>query len=97
MFADVLVDAMATYRLTRLVQRDSITEGLRDWLRPRLPGGTVELLECPWCCAVWGAGALTVLRWCAPGVGRLVSQGLAASAGGAVLDILDRRFIEDHD
>jgi hypothetical protein len=67
----LVLDALATYRLTRLVTDDTITEPIRHWLggwdpavlrvsRPR----TWDFITCPWCTSVWiGAGvvALTAL------------------------------------
>jgi hypothetical protein len=54
---DLVLMALATFRLVRLFTYDHITAFLRDWLAPARSGtffGTVnDLLRCPWCTGVW--------------------------------------------
>lgn len=54
---DLVLMALATFRLVRLFTYDHITAFLREWLAPSRPGtffGTVnDLLRCPWCTGVW--------------------------------------------
>lgn len=63
---DLLIDALATYRLTRLVTRDTITAPLRDSLVRGYGHDSkiVEWVECPWCTSPYLA-VLTLLapRW----------------------------------
>lgn len=81
---NLLVDALATYRLTRLVTTDTITQPLRDRVfaetgrirgkhaRPSAVAEKVEyLITCPWCVSVYAGGAVALLR---------VSSNKAASA-----------------
>jgi hypothetical protein len=81
------LDALATYRLTRLVIEDEVTAPLRDAAYARLkPGGKLAyLLSCPWCVSIWAGGALSVLRAASPRAANVVSTALAASAVTGVL------------
>jgi hypothetical protein len=56
---NLAVDALAAYRLTRLLTVDTLppAETAREWVKERarqhqLPA-VVELLECPWCIGFW--------------------------------------------
>lgn len=74
MSADLIVDALATARLTRLAVEDRIPVG---WLRDRIlraadedSGGLgsasklAELVSCSWCTGLWvSAGVLVVRRY----------------------------------
>lgn len=64
----LLVAALATARLTRLITTDRITERPRLWLLMRLdPEGLGSyLITCSWCVSVYvGAGAAALL-WTGP-------------------------------
>jgi hypothetical protein len=49
--------ALATYRITRLLTRDVITEGFRNWWWSKFPPikGLGYLLTCEWCLSIWVA------------------------------------------
>ncbi len=49
----LIVRALATYRLTRLVGQDYITNDVRRWAQKRAPERIAYLLSCPWCISVW--------------------------------------------
>lgn len=60
-----LLDVLATYRLTRLVTHDRITEGLRRRIagQDEVFGGMArpqvfDFITCPWCVGVWLAAAV---------------------------------------
>lgn len=58
------IGALATYRLTRLITRDTLTEPLRDAFWQRFPPETSRLgfiPTCEHCSAVYAAAAVTVL------------------------------------
>lgn len=62
----IVLTALAVYRLTILVTRDTITDGPRHWLQRQFTGTFVDFWECPWCTSVWiaaGACALTYYEW----------------------------------
>jgi len=60
---DLVLIVAATWRLVRLIQRDSILDVPRDWLYDRLPDGKLTtLLMCPWCLSVW-VGTGVVASW----------------------------------
>jgi hypothetical protein len=52
----------ATMRVTRLINRDTITEPIRIAAFKRRPG-VGYFLSCPWCVSVWAAAGLGVWVW----------------------------------
>lgn len=91
--ASAAVDALATYRLTKLLQQDDLPPlpKLRRVLFVRYGARPVgQLLDCPWCLSVW-VGALVVLaRRVYPRVWDPVAAVLAASAvTGIAAETLD--------
>ncbi len=77
----LLVDALATYRLTRLLVRDEITRRPRRWLADHYEGWAVYLSTCMWCMSVWVAGAVVVvLTYFVPYGWSFVASVLAFSA-----------------
>lgn len=86
---DLIVDALATFRLTRLIVSDSITatprHALQQWL---LEGGHVKAFEftaCPWCVGQWVAFGVVIARKVAPKVWHPVACALAFSAVTGIL------------
>lgn len=87
-----LVDAVAVYRLTRLLAADGITAEVRDaiieWTHTGpdslLKRKVEELVECRWCVSMWVALGLVYLvrrrRWWAN-----MADALAFSAIGTLL------------
>lgn len=77
----LLLAALATARLTRLVTRDRITRAPRNWALRRLPDGHLlaYLLMCDWCVSVY-MGAATAGAWWAWGDHRLYVAAVAALA-----------------
>jgi len=81
--ADVAIRGLATYRLTRLIMRDEITEPIRNEVWRRLPPERSHagyLLTCEWCLSIWTASALQISRIIAPKTTRAVESVLAFSA-----------------
>lgn len=79
----LLLDIVATYRLTRLIVRDEITADLREIVFKRFPPRTSKLgylLTCTWCISIWAAGGIFTLRRLSPETADYVSGILAASA-----------------
>lgn len=56
----LLVAALATARLTRLITTDEILRQPRQWLLRKLPenGMLAYLLVCPWCMSVYVGAAI---------------------------------------
>lgn len=88
----MIVEAFATYRLTRLVVKDGITRKPRDavlvWALTPHDGRAAhpkiaELLSCAWCVSFWAALVVLVLR-CLPG-GRPLIRALALSAAAGLI------------
>ena len=75
-------DIVATYRLTKLIMEDRITEDLRNAVYERFPrdSKTAYLLSCPWCVSVWAGAGVFALRRISPQTADVVSGLLAASA-----------------
>lgn len=82
----MITDALAVYRLTRMVTKDRIGQAFRDRVVTYVDDGTLPdvaeyLVRCPWCVGVWVSGAVLVVRrmpgW--PTVARLLA--VSAIAG----------------
>lgn len=62
----IVLTALATFRVTQFIVRDSIFEPARMAFRRRFTGWLVDLLGCMWCISVYvaaGATALTYFAW----------------------------------
>lgn len=84
---------LATYRLTRLVTADKITQPIRVWVIGR-SDWFGYLVTCDWCLSIWVAPfpAVAVLIWgdiTAVQVG-LVALGVSGATG--LLSLLERRL-----
>jgi len=80
----LLVDALATYRLVKLVRDDRITEPVRDAVEahngPPERSKVTYLLNCPWCLSIYAGAALTLARRRWPVATSVVARPLALSA-----------------
>lgn len=83
----LVLDALATYRLTRLLVHDTVFAWLRDaevrvgeWLLA--PG---DLLHCDWCVSVWMAALVVGLTAAWPHLWLYAAAGLAFSAVTGIL------------
>lgn len=88
------LDALAAYRLTRLITRDSLPglAHLRDAALDRWQGSAwAELIECPWCVGFWIACAVLAIHALAPGLWPWAAAALALSAvTGLLSEWVDR-------
>lgn len=84
-------DALAVYRLARLVSVDAITAPWRELVRAQAFSTegiqissawawTFELVSCVWCMSVWFAAGVVALTKLVPGVWQYGAMGLALSA-----------------
>lgn len=83
LWAWLVVDALATYRLARLLTRDSIPlfARPRDAIAARWDGRALgELVTCPWCASVYVGAGVLVARLLIPVPWSLLSLVLAWSA-----------------
>lgn len=84
---DLPVQALACYRLARLVTQDEITRGprtrLADWLEAHHAAKAAYLMECAFCVGVWAAFAVLLLN--RHRAGRWVVRALAISGAQALL------------
>jgi Protein of unknown function (DUF1360) len=77
----LIIDIIATYRLTKLVMEDEITEGLREFVYTHFPKGKLAyLISCPWCISIWAAIVIFAIRRFYPQYADTLSSVLAASA-----------------
>lgn len=76
------VDVIATYRLTKLLMEDKITEDLREAIFEKFPRDSKMgyFLTCPWCVSIWTGFAVFALRKVNSDGADIVSGILAASA-----------------
>lgn len=86
----LVVDALAAYRLTRLLTRDEITAPLRKRLLDRGPERLAVALECSWCAGMWVALGVVVARRIVRKPWNVVAEALALSAVvGLIAENLD--------
>jgi hypothetical protein len=80
----LVVDALATYRLVKLVRDDRITEPARSTVfarkGPPESSKVSYLLNCPWCLSVYFGGVLSYGRRRWPRVTSVVARSMALSA-----------------
>jgi hypothetical protein len=80
---DLGVDALATYRLARLLTEDELLEPVREWVwKNHAPDETKigYFVTCPWCVSIWAGGLVAVARELAPGPWGVAARALAFSA-----------------
>jgi hypothetical protein len=61
---DLLLDGLATERITRLVVDDEITADIREWVwKNHSPEDTKigYFLTCPFCVSIWAGGAVALM------------------------------------
>lgn len=89
----VAIDALATYRLTKLLQQDTIPPlpKLRDKFMDKFgatPWG--ELATCVWCASIWCGALVAIARRVSPRLWDPIAATLAASAvTGITAELLD--------
>jgi len=79
---EATIDALAVYRITRLVVADKVTEPIRErvWEERGAEKGLGYFVTCPWCVSFWvGAGAVAA-RQVAPSAWEPFARVMAASA-----------------
>lgn len=60
---ELVIYGLATYRLTRLITRDVITESIRNWIWKKLPPDKSKvgyLFTCEWCLSIYVASLFLV-------------------------------------
>ena len=86
------VDALATFRLTRLVIEDEITSPIREAVWKRYDVSDTKIgyfLTCPWCVSIWVGAGVVAARRIAPSAWEPVA---AVFAGSAVTGMIASRF-----
>lgn len=83
----LVLDALATYRATRLIVEDDVPFGpARDWITRRWPDSKfTELVGCPWCSSMYVAAVVVTARVAAPRVWSYLATVLAMSAATGLL------------
>jgi hypothetical protein len=89
----LVLAALATYRLTRLVTADKITEPVRGWVVDR-SAWAGYLVTCDWCLSIWVAPpvALCAVLWGDNRLVLVVLLWLAVSAVTGILSLVERRL-----
>ena len=85
---DLVEDALATHRLTKLVIDDKIAEPLRNEVLKRVPddGKIAYLLTCPWCVSIWTGTAVSIARHATPRLWRIAARALAGSSVTGIIE-----------
>jgi hypothetical protein len=87
-FLELTLLGFATYRLTRLITRDELLSGFRNWFWVKRPPETSKLgylLTCEWCMSIWVASLLQISRMIVPIPTNIVVVVLALSAIAGLL------------
>lgn len=80
-FMLLLVNALAVYRIARVVARDTITDRPRTALTTKFHGMLVNLILCIWCLSFWLAiGAVLLTVWSTSREGWLVIASMLSVA-----------------
>lgn len=69
-----VTDALAVYRLTRLVTEDELLADLREWIWKHHPPEDTKLgyfVTCPFCVSIWAGGAVALMSVASTGDNRL--------------------------
>lgn len=81
---DLAVDTLASYRMTKLIRDDMITEPLRQAVYSRFgppdESKVSYLITCPWCMSMWFGFALVLAHRHTPAAAQVVTRALAVSA-----------------
>jgi hypothetical protein len=60
----LLLNVGAVYRLSRVIARDSLTDGFRSRMSAKYHGALINLMLCMWCLSFWfGLLALFLTAW----------------------------------
>lgn len=89
----VVLEIVATYRLTRIVTADRIMDRFRAWAE-RTNAYVGYLVTCDWCLSIWFAPlpTIAVLLWPDSSIVLGVLLALTASAGTGMLSLLERKW-----
>lgn len=90
---ELVVYALAAYRLTRFLVEDHLFEGVREWVWKRWNPGTKlgYLFTCYWCMGFWMSSLIVVGYILIPSVMFIVALVLALSASAGIISkIVDR-------
>ena len=88
---ELVIDALATYRITRLATVDTIPaavafrERVTRWSRTSGHPAVEELVHCPWCVGFWIAATVVVARRSAGPAWDRVARVLALSAASGMI------------
>lgn len=84
---DLVILALAAYRIARLVIEDTVTERLREavWSRYNSSHGIGYLITCYWCVGFWVASLLVLLFIIVPVPTMAASLVLALSALAGII------------
>lgn len=81
--SDVLVDVLATHRITRFVTEDQLFEPVRKLVWKRFDPETTKIgyfVTCPHCVSIWAAGVVVLARSVTPDRWDKIARVLALSA-----------------
>lgn len=86
---DLTLDALATFRISRLVTSDVLFDDQRArlhmWLEAEGHDKLAYLLQCGWCSSIYVAGGVIVARQVVPRAWSVASRVLAFSAVAGLL------------
>lgn len=85
---ETAIEALAVYRVVKLIREDKIMEKPREWFWRRYPPETTMpgyLSSCAWCLSIYAGAAVSAGRIVAPKVTRAITRALALSAIAGII------------
>lgn len=86
---DLLADALACHRITRLIHEDTVFDRPRDaakqWLHDEGHTKVLELAGCPWCISVYVAVGVVAARRLVPRAWAPAARALAVSSVAGII------------
>lgn len=80
---DLLVDGLATYRMTKFIIDDELLADVREKFLDKHPADSTKLgylVGCPWCISIYMGTAVVTARALAPHMWNRAAQALSFSA-----------------
>lgn len=87
----LLIAALASYRLTRLIVEDTIAERPRNWLMDQ-SRFLESVLACYWCAGMYVSGLVAIIIWVWPTQSQPFLMVFALSASVGILSALTDRL-----
>ena len=84
----LLIDALATHRITHFITADYLAQPIRDYVQHRHGEGSKPdyLVNCPWCTSIYVGAGVALARLVAPRTWHVVATALALSDVASLIE-----------